>query len=266
MTDNNSDKNSDVPLLVAHRGYASRYPENTLPACEAALQAGACYIEIDIQLTADAVPVLFHDGNLLRTTGHDALITDINSQNLRTLDAAERQRLGNAGPFTPAPTLAEFVGLLKLWPQAQAFIEIKEESLVTFGHQIVLQQILDTLEPVQLQCIPISYDIEALQGVRDQGSWRIGWVTRDYDEASLEQAQSLAPDYLICNYRKITTEKLWPGPWQWMLYEVTEAGLAIQLHQRGAQLIETMAIGDLLQNQNLYSAACQPSEKALDQS
>ena len=46
-----------VPSLVAHRGWASCYPENTLPAVAAALAAGAAYIEIDIQLTRDLVPV-----------------------------------------------------------------------------------------------------------------------------------------------------------------------------------------------------------------
>ncbi|MGF1546037.1 MAG: glycerophosphodiester phosphodiesterase family protein, partial [Thiotrichales bacterium] len=52
--------------LVAHRGYALRYPENTLPAIEAALAAGARYVEIDVQLSADQVPVLFHDRSLMR--------------------------------------------------------------------------------------------------------------------------------------------------------------------------------------------------------
>jgi glycerophosphoryl diester phosphodiesterase len=80
----------------------------------------------------------------------------------------------------------------------------------------------------------------------------------DYDNSSHKQALSLAPDYLICNHLKIGTDKLWPGPWQWVLYEVTEAELAKQLYQRGAQMIETMAIGDLMLDSELRSAACHP--------
>ena len=257
MTNDDVEAKSTTPQLVAHRGYASRYPENTLPACEAALRAGACYIEIDVQLTADGIPVLFHDENLFRTTGHDALINEVNSQYLRTLDAAERQRLGNSSPFTPIPTLSEFIDLLQQWPKAQAFIEIKEESITTFGYQLVLQRILDTLAPLQSRCIPISYDAKALKLTRQQGPWRIGWVARHYNESCHELARSLAPDFLICNHKKITSTQLWPGPWSWMLYEVTEPDLAMQLHQCGAQMIETMAIGDLLQNKILQTAACE---------
>ena len=47
--------------LIAHRGYAGQYPGNTLPAIESALAAGVRHIELDLQLTADRIPVLFHD-------------------------------------------------------------------------------------------------------------------------------------------------------------------------------------------------------------
>jgi len=259
MTRHDSHTTDGIPLLVAHRGYTARYPENTLPGCEAALQAGACYLEIDIQLTADAVPVLCHDHNLLRTTGHDALITDTRSQQLHRLDAAERQRLGNALPPTAIPTLYEFVELLQQWPQAQAFIEIKEESLEVFGLQKVTRQVLDALAPVQARCILISYNADILRSVRQQGDWSTGWVLHDYDQASRDSAHSWLPDYLICNYRKVGDAPLWPGPWQWVLYEITDAKLALELYHRGAQMIETMTIGDLLQDPVLARGRCSPT-------
>ena len=40
------------PDLVAHRGYALRYPENTLAAFQAAITAGARFVECDVQLSA----------------------------------------------------------------------------------------------------------------------------------------------------------------------------------------------------------------------
>jgi len=64
----------DREHLVAHRGWQRRYPENTLPAIKGALDAGARYIEVDVQLSADGVPVLFHDRTLqphLSPTRHD---------------------------------------------------------------------------------------------------------------------------------------------------------------------------------------------------
>ena len=55
--------------LVAHRGQPQSYPENSLAGFEHALQAGASYVETDVQITSDGVPVLSHDANLLEISG-----------------------------------------------------------------------------------------------------------------------------------------------------------------------------------------------------
>ena len=65
------------PRLVAHRGYALRYPENTLPSLRVAIEAGARYIEFDVQMTADGVPVLLHDADLWRTGRLEKKIHDM---------------------------------------------------------------------------------------------------------------------------------------------------------------------------------------------
>ncbi|OGQ13990.1 MAG: hypothetical protein A2138_17565 [Deltaproteobacteria bacterium RBG_16_71_12] len=56
------------PLVLGHRGASARAPENTLGAFAAALDDGGDGVELDVQLTADAVPVALHDGTLDRTT------------------------------------------------------------------------------------------------------------------------------------------------------------------------------------------------------
>jgi glycerophosphoryl diester phosphodiesterase len=59
------------PLIVAHRGYRTKYPENTLSAFKAALDAGASMIELDVCLSCDRKLVVIHDATLQRTTnGH----------------------------------------------------------------------------------------------------------------------------------------------------------------------------------------------------
>jgi phosphatidylglycerol phospholipase C len=59
-------------LVIAHRGYSEKYPENTLLALEAAIdEGGADGVEFDVHLTADGVLILQHDESLDRmTTGH----------------------------------------------------------------------------------------------------------------------------------------------------------------------------------------------------
>jgi len=54
--------------IVAHRGVPTDVPENTLPAFQRALELGADAIEMDVRLTKDGVPVVFHKFYLDETT------------------------------------------------------------------------------------------------------------------------------------------------------------------------------------------------------
>ncbi len=58
-----------VPLIIAHRGASADAPENTLAAFRRAMALNADAIELDVYLTRDEVPVVFHDDNLRRLTG-----------------------------------------------------------------------------------------------------------------------------------------------------------------------------------------------------
>lgn len=53
-------------LPIAHRGAPKLATENTLPSIEAAIAAGARWVEIDVKLTRDRVPVVLHDRTLHR--------------------------------------------------------------------------------------------------------------------------------------------------------------------------------------------------------
>jgi glycerophosphoryl diester phosphodiesterase len=57
-----------VTWVIAHRGASWDERENTLPAFERAIQFGADYIELDVQMSADGRPVVFHDADLARLT------------------------------------------------------------------------------------------------------------------------------------------------------------------------------------------------------
>ncbi len=71
-----------APIVMGHRG--SIYGvENTLPAVEAAADLGADYAEVDIQLTADGVPVAVHDANLWRLAGQLVNVSDLTWEELR---------------------------------------------------------------------------------------------------------------------------------------------------------------------------------------
>ena len=97
--------------IIAHRGFSSIAPENTLAAFELAIARGASSIEFDIQLSADSVPVIFHDATLERITGVSDKVRDKNLSQLQTLDAGKwfgAEFLGQK-----IPTLKEALSILK---------------------------------------------------------------------------------------------------------------------------------------------------------
>lgn len=80
--------NAPTPLLFAHRGCSTRYPENTLLAFEAALKNNIKALELDVHLTKDNKLVIIHDGNCQRTTGKSYQISKTKFSALRELNAA----------------------------------------------------------------------------------------------------------------------------------------------------------------------------------
>lgn len=243
-----------IPELVAHRGYAARYPENSLEGIEAALRAGARHVEFDVQLSADGVPVVIHDALLLRTAGVEGSVLETPLAELRRLEVNEGSRLGAAFSGIRLPTLEEMAGLLRTWPQATAFVELKRASLRRFGVGPMVERVLKILRPIQAQCVIISFDAQAITEARAQGAQAVGWVFEGWDTDLRRQAEALAPAYLFCDHEHLppSGEPLWPGPWRWALYEVASAELALALAERGAHLIETMAIGELLADPRLH--------------
>ena len=102
-----------LPRVIGHRGAAATAPENTIASLRKAAELGATWVEFDVMLTRDGVPVLFHDDNLRRTTGRDALMAEIDYAELSTLDAGSWFAPEFAGE--PVPTLeAALIALLDL--------------------------------------------------------------------------------------------------------------------------------------------------------
>ena len=98
------------PLIIAHRGFSSRYIENTLSSVRAALKLGVDFVEIDVQETRDGELIVFHDYQLKRICGVRGRV--------RHKTLAEMQRLN-----PQVPTLREV--LIACRGRARVLIEIK---------------------------------------------------------------------------------------------------------------------------------------------
>jgi glycerophosphoryl diester phosphodiesterase len=102
------------PLILAHRGDSFQAPENTLEAARLGLDSGADGWELDVRLTKDGVPVVFHDESLLRTTdvarkfegdprgATGFLVADFSIEEIATLDAGSWFVDPSGGPRSAA--------------------------------------------------------------------------------------------------------------------------------------------------------------------
>ena len=90
------------PLIIAHRGYRAKYPENTLASFEAALDAGAQMIELDVRMSRDRKLVVIHDATVDRTTDGKGPVKDHTLETLKQLDAGCRFHPRFKGERVPA--------------------------------------------------------------------------------------------------------------------------------------------------------------------
>lgn len=75
------------PLVIAHRGASGSAPENTLAAFQAALEAGADGIELDVTRCGTGEIVVIHDDTVDRTTNGSGVVSTMSLWVLRELDA-----------------------------------------------------------------------------------------------------------------------------------------------------------------------------------
>ena len=89
-------------VVIAHRGEHRAHPENTLPAFQAAIDAGADFFELDVRTTSDGQLVLMHDSNVDRTTNGTGAIRSMTMEQVRALDAGRKFGPRFAGAKVPA--------------------------------------------------------------------------------------------------------------------------------------------------------------------
>uniref|UniRef100_A0A3Q0SCU2 Glycerophosphodiester phosphodiesterase 1 n=1 Tax=Amphilophus citrinellus TaxID=61819 RepID=A0A3Q0SCU2_AMPCI len=95
--------------IVAHRGGGHDAPENTIAAIREASKNGATGVELDLEFSADGVPILMHDETVDRTTSGSGPLSKMKMSELGKLDAAAKHRLRDKFVGEKIPTLEEAV-------------------------------------------------------------------------------------------------------------------------------------------------------------
>ena len=246
-----------APHLVAHRGVPASMPGNTLIGFEAALRAGARYLELDVQLTADGAPVLYHDADTLRMSGAAGDLLSRSLAEVKTLRASFPSRFGNRFKDNPIPSLFEFCELLAEWPEVTVFVELKRASLNRFGRENMVDAAIRALRTFRNQAVVISFDAAAVEYASSAHGVRIGWVLPEWNADNQARAEVLAPQYLFCDLDILPEydDQIWRGRWQWAVYVVDDPEQALALSMRGIDLVETDRIVDMLQHPLLAERA-----------
>ena len=116
-------------VVEGHRGYAAKYPENTMISFEAAMDLGVDAIEFDVWLSAEKTPVIIHDGNCKRTCGVDIHVNDMTVEEMKKLSAHYPDKFGDqyANMSVTIPTLEELLKKrAEKRPDLWLGVEIKE--------------------------------------------------------------------------------------------------------------------------------------------
>jgi glycerophosphoryl diester phosphodiesterase len=251
---------SRFPELIPRRGNVAEYPENTLPALRSALELGARHLGFDVQLSVDRHPVLLNDSSLQRIAGVERNALEMTWSELSEVAVSEPQRFSQRYTDVGIPRLGQAVDLLASHPEATAFVELKRASLRAFGHETVVRKVCEVLKPVARQCVLISADFAAAHHVRKVSPYRIGWRLSEYTNTAALKCEALAPEYLFCDHQLLTdtSSKLWRGPWRWAIHDVQSAQLALELAARGARLVETSAIREMIRESRRYKSQAEP--------
>lgn len=172
---------SFIPPVIAHRGARNKAPENTLAAFKLAKEQGAVWMETDVKLTQDGVPVLMHDDTLDRTTNGHGSVASMDWAVLQGLDAGSWFDPHFAAE--PVPRMSEVLRFI-LEAKCRINLEIKpcpgRTKATTMVTIIEASKLLNEDSPPPLIS---SFDVEALViAAQMQPEWPRGLLLEEWHE------------------------------------------------------------------------------------
>ncbi|ABM03840.1 Glycerophosphodiester phosphodiesterase [Psychromonas ingrahamii 37] len=185
--------------ITAHRGGSSLAPENTLAAFNKAAELGCEWIEIDVQLSIDEVPVVIHDQTVERCTDGSGAVSSMTLDSLKSLDAG--LWFGEEFRDERIPTLEETL-LLARNTNLNVNIEIKlyrQDDLVLLCEKI--KKVIIDLDVEASQILFSSFNIEALKYMQyHQPQIRRGLLVETIPANVLLLLAEIEAYSLHCNY------------------------------------------------------------------
>tara|TARA_R110002124_G_scaffold47149_2_gene140673 strand:+ start:10366 stop:11256 length:891 start_codon:yes stop_codon:yes gene_type:complete len=150
-------------IVIAHRGASAYFPENTMAAFKAAVEMNADMIELDVLLSKDNIPIVFHDEKLNAKTNGKGFVKDFSLSELQELDAGswfDKKFKGER-----IPTLREVLEYCK--DKILVNVEIKTEAVSELEQGGIEELVLNMIEELRIQdqVIISSFDYRVLERI-----------------------------------------------------------------------------------------------------
>ena len=194
--------------VTAHRGFSTAAPENTLAAFQAALDSGADYIELDVQLTKDGELVVFHDDTIDRTTDGSGKLSSFTYDELQQFSAGSW--FGKDGEFDDQriPKLSEVLDLVG--DDIMINIEIKRHGNVAATAEKVVELINEY--GIRSSCYVTSFSYPALKTVKKLDpkikTGLIANLATSTSYSQLKNIDAVSMNYIFVNQSVVNTAHL----------------------------------------------------------
>jgi len=179
--------------VLGHRGFAGRYPENSLLAFRKAVQVGADGVELDLRQTADGHVVVIHDATLDRTTTGQGVVQEL------TLRQIQQFRLRSVTDGDDSihenltvPTFEQVLDVLK-GTGLYLRVEIKQSGIEDKAVRMI------HAAGIKPFCWISSFQIPVLEAVKQADpSLPVVWISLAFEQHSYHQVRSLVAGVDFC--------------------------------------------------------------------
>lgn len=190
---------------VAHRGWSSRAPENTMAAIRLAIaDPDVEWIEIDVHLSKDHIPVVIHDYTLRRTTNGRGDVKSLTAAELASLDAGHWFSQKYQGE--PVPTLEQV--LKEAAGRCKLNIELKTDGI---RYPMIEQKVLACIRAyrAEKEVVVTSFHEGTLYRMRKLSSQiRTGLIIDGWRNTLPKELKELGSDFLSIGYSRLNKERV----------------------------------------------------------
>ncbi len=227
-----------LPKIIGHRGVRGYAPENTLVGFHTAADMGMTWVEFDVKLTKDGIPIVFHDDNFKRITGLDADVKDHSYEDIAEMDAG--RHFGESFIGEPIPTLENVLDVcidrgmnvnIEIKPCAGREVETAEVVLDEASRIWPEDMQPPLISSFKYPCLETAFDMAP--------NWPRGFLineSEELDENWRKMLEYLRPSTINFNGNAATDEQIheyleYDLPL--LSYTINDAGLAADLFHMG---------------------------------